>query len=142
MKLDANALKIIETLKSCSNIGENAKEHYENLLERQQKIHKDEDFHKSLQFFKALGNYDRLMILRLLKNSDMCVCELEGALQKSQPAISRHLKILEQVNLIQGWKQGKFTHYSLIKPTFDHILHIWNDWVVSTENWLQNLYSQ
>lgn len=141
MKSTSEVQKIIETLQSCESIGENAQEYYHNLLKHHQEIDNSSDFQSKQEILKALGNRDRLMIIELLSEKDRCVCELEAALQKSQPSISRHLKILEDANLIQGWKHGKFTHYSLIKGTFHKFLQQFTTWYESVCNWLQNLHS-
>lgn len=66
-----------------------------------------------------LGNKERLIIVTVLKDKDRCVCELEAILDKSQPSISHHLRELEKLNLIRGWKKGKFTYYSLLKDNLN-----------------------
>jgi ArsR family transcriptional regulator len=139
VKLSENAQKIIETLSSCANIGQNAQKHYFKLQTKTKEICMQEDYPKFLNFFKALGNPDRLLILFLLQEQDRCVCELEAALEKSQPSISRHLRLLEEAKLIHGWKQGKFTHYSLIKPTFKDFLSLWSQWHYKAANWWEDL---
>ena len=53
-----------------------------------------------------------------LKEKDRCVCELEVILNKSQPSISHHLRILEGAGLIRGWKKGKFTYYGIERNNF------------------------
>ncbi len=60
-------------------------------------------------------------------------------LQKSQPAISRDLRKLENVKLIQGWKKGKFIHYSLVKPTFNQLKTFLENWIESMGNWFEDL---
>jgi len=67
------------------------------------------------EFFSALANKKRVMILSILKKKDRCVCEIEAILDESQPAISHHLRILEKAGLIRGWKKGKFTHYDVVE---------------------------
>lgn len=68
---------------------------------------------QSINFFNALGNIERLIIINALREKDRCVCELEAILDKSQPSISHHLRELEKLDLIRGWKKGKYTYYSL-----------------------------
>ncbi|MFX1238070.1 MAG: ArsR/SmtB family transcription factor [Promethearchaeota archaeon] len=88
-------------------------------------LKKDQDFAKLLQFFNALGNKDRLIIVKTLKErGEQCVCELEAILDKSQPSISHHLRHLERVGLIKGWKKGKFTYYVLIEDEFDKYIKL------------------
>ncbi|MFO8017217.1 MAG: metalloregulator ArsR/SmtB family transcription factor [Promethearchaeia archaeon] len=108
--------EIIETLKGCIDLkNRDLVEYYQNLQEKGRKIPKDTDFQKVLRFCNALGNEDRLKIFEILKEKDRCVCELEAYLDKSQPTISHHLRILENIELIRGWKKGRFTHYDILK---------------------------
>lgn len=134
--------KIIETLSKCESIGgiskseEKAKIYYTNLLKLQNEFKSDLDKVKLTNLLKAFGNDDRFMLLDFLKEKDRCVCELEAVLDKTQPAISHHLRILEEQGLIQGWKKGKFTHYSLIKPRFEEFFELWQNWTIKIVNWL------
>ena len=73
----------------------------------------NQHLNQPLNFFNTLGNIDRLIIISVLKDKDRCVCELEAILDKSQPSISHHLRELEKLDLIRGWKKGKYTYYSL-----------------------------
>jgi len=50
--------------------------------------------------FAALADPTRRAILTLLTNGDANVAELSAPFRVSQPAISRHLKVLEQAGLI------------------------------------------
>jgi len=75
----------------------------------------DKNLNVIADFFSVLGNKERLIIVAVLKDKDRCVCELEAILDKSQPSISHHLRELEKLDLIRGWKKGKFTYYSLLK---------------------------
>ena len=89
-----------------------------NLFNSLQQLGKDLRFSKQINdssnLFSVLGNIERLIILNVLKSKDRCVCELEAILDKSQPSISHHLRELEKVDLVRGWKKGKYTYYSLV----------------------------
>jgi DNA-binding transcriptional ArsR family regulator len=126
---------IIDTLAKCDDIGD-ARSHYSYLLEKKQEILQDPINKILLLQLMAVGNEERFLILSILKEKDRCVCELEAILQKTQPAVSHHLKVLEHANLIRGWKKGKFTHYSLVKSEFDHLLTALTEWKTTTTNWL------
>jgi hypothetical protein len=67
-------------------------------------------------FFKALAEEKRLRILKLLEIRDMCICELMIALRTTQPNLTHHIKILENQNLIQRVKHGKWVYCSLTNP--------------------------
>lgn len=63
--------------------------------------------------FKALSDPTRLRILSLLTQAECCVCELERALQLSQPNISRHLNLLKTAGILQSRKQAQWAHYRI-----------------------------
>jgi DNA-binding transcriptional ArsR family regulator len=65
------------------------------------------------KFFKALADTTRLRMLGVLSYREMCVCEVMVALNLTQPTASHHLRILENVGLVQGRKEGKWVFYSL-----------------------------
>ncbi|HMK50768.1 MAG TPA: metalloregulator ArsR/SmtB family transcription factor [Thermodesulfovibrionales bacterium] len=63
--------------------------------------------------FKALSEETRLRILRLLRNGELCVCDLVAALDMIQPKVSFHLAVLKDAGFIKDRKQGKWIHYRL-----------------------------
>jgi len=67
-----------------------------------------------LVFFKSLADDTRLKILLLLlSEQELCVCEFTSALDLSQPKISRHLALLKQQGIIASRRQGQWVFYSL-----------------------------
>ena len=63
--------------------------------------------------FKALGDENRIQILKLLRNGEKCACKLLDALNISQPTLSHHMKILCDAGIVNGRKEGKWMHYSI-----------------------------
>lgn len=63
--------------------------------------------------FKALAEPIRLRILALLKEGELCVCDLTEALALPQSTVSRHLAVLRTAGWIRGRKGGAWTYYSL-----------------------------
>jgi ArsR family transcriptional regulator len=66
--------------------------------------------------FMALADPVRLRVLSMLAASpdgEVCVCEFVGPLDKSQPTVSHHLKILSNAGLVHGDRRGKWVWYSL-----------------------------
>jgi DNA-binding transcriptional ArsR family regulator len=106
--------KIKNTLCGCDDCTDGDK-YFERLQQIGSDLKFDQKLNSLLGFFNALGNKERLIILTALMNKERCVCELEAMLDKSQPSISHHLRELEKVGLIRGWKKGKYTYYSLLK---------------------------
>ena len=62
---------------------------------------------------KALSDANRIKIIKMLQRKPMCVCELQSALQIAQPTVSKHLKILEDAQLVQSVKDGLWVDYYL-----------------------------
>jgi DNA-binding transcriptional ArsR family regulator len=59
------------------------------------------------QTFAALSDPTRRAIVARLAKGDATVGELAGPFKISLPAISRHLKVLEEASLITNERQGK-----------------------------------
>jgi len=65
------------------------------------------------RIFKAFCDENRLSILKLLENGEMCACKLQEALSIGQSTLSHHMRILCDAGVVNGRKEGKWTHYSL-----------------------------
>lgn len=74
------------------------------------------------ELFKAMSDPTRLKIVNALMLSEMCVCDIAYLLKMTGPAVSHHLKVLRQCQLIKYRKDGKIVYYSLddehIAPLF------------------------
>ncbi|MDP2831836.1 MAG: metalloregulator ArsR/SmtB family transcription factor [Pseudomonadota bacterium] len=65
-------------------------------------------------FFDALGDPIRRRILTmLLDTNECCVCEMHGALDSSQPKVSRHLAVLREAGLVLARREGVWMHYRI-----------------------------
>ena len=73
------------------------------------------------QIFKALCDENRIRILKLLHNGEMCACKLLDALNISQPTLSHHMKILCDVGIVNGRKEGKWMHYSICSESAEEL---------------------
>jgi ArsR family transcriptional regulator len=66
------------------------------------------------QFFRVLGDLTRLRVLVLLiREGELCVCELTHALGEIQPKISRHLALLREAGVVLDRRQGQWIYYRL-----------------------------
>lgn len=63
------------------------------------------------QLFKAVSDRSRITILALLKDREMCVCEIMAAMKSSQPTTSRNLNMLERAGLVVRSRKGKWAFY-------------------------------
>ena len=74
--------------------------------------------------FAVLADPVRLRLLSLLASApagEACVCELVEPLERSQPTVSHHLKVLAGAGLIVGEKRGRWVWY---RPVPDRLAHL------------------
>ena len=68
---------------------------------------------KTALMFKALGDENRVRIMKMLRSGEKCACMLLDELNISQPTLSHHMKILCDSGMVAGRKEGKWMHYSI-----------------------------
>jgi len=66
---------------------------------------------------KVLSVDTRVRILQLLKNQALCVGAFSARLDVTQGAVSQHLRILRDANMVVAEKRGYFVHYRLNEDT-------------------------
>ena len=67
-----------------------------------------------VQLVKVFSDINRFKILILvLREQEVCVCEICDTLELSQPFISRHLKQIREVDILESTQEGKWVIYSL-----------------------------
>jgi ArsR family transcriptional regulator len=70
---------------------------------------------KTLEMFKLLSDESRLRILLLLTKKELCVCQVMGVLNMSQPLISRNISLLLKAGFLDNRREGKLMFYSARK---------------------------
>jgi ArsR family transcriptional regulator len=74
----------------------------------------EEDATDLARVLAALADPGRLRILSLLvANDEVCSCDLEEPLGRTQPTVSHHTKILADAGLITGEKRGRWMWWRL-----------------------------
>lgn len=63
--------------------------------------------------FKALGDSTRREILTLLNEGDLTAGEIAGHFEMSRPAITKHMDILREAELVTSEKKGQYVVYSI-----------------------------
>jgi ArsR family transcriptional regulator, arsenate/arsenite/antimonite-responsive transcriptional repressor len=66
-----------------------------------------------LAFGKALADPTRLRVLALLRERELCVCEICDALEISQSTLSTHLAILRDASAVRTRKEEQWIYYSV-----------------------------
>lgn len=90
---------------------------------------------KLVKVMKALSDPNRLKIMKLLHTKTMCVCELQYTLSLAQSSISKHLKILEEADLVSSKKDGLWVNYFLSQAPENPYAR---DMLETLQTWLQN----
>ncbi len=67
----------------------------------------------SVRVFKALGDETRLRILHLLRQGELCVCDIMSVLGIPQSRASRHLAELRATGLVTDRREGRWMYYTL-----------------------------
>jgi len=70
--------------------------------------------------YKALSDETRLRILMVLLKRELCVCQLQGILEETQPKISKHLRKLKDLGVVRDDRKDQFIYYSLNRE--DHVM--------------------
>ncbi len=74
--------------------------------------------------FKALGDPVRLRIVSIVASragGEVCVCDITGAFELSQPTISHHLKVLKEVGLLTSERRASWVYYRLVPETLGEL---------------------
>lgn len=69
------------------------------------------------RILKVLAVPTRVRILRLLKEGARCVGALEAKLDVTQGAVSQHLRVMRDADLVVDEKRGYYVHYRLNEET-------------------------
>ena len=83
---------------------------------------------------RALGDPVRREILEMLKGGRLSAGEITEHFDISAPAISRHLSVLKDADLIRDTRQGKFIYYELNTSVLEEILIFITDLKGDTDN--------
>ena len=75
-----------------------------------------EELDRTAALVKVLDSKTRLQILLLLDDAERVVHELVTELEKSQPLISQHLRVLRKAGLVSSSRNGREVLYALARP--------------------------
>ena len=87
--------------------------------------------------FKCLADDTRTKItLLIVREGELCVCELTAALDESQPKISRHLALLRSAGLLMDRRQGQWVYYRLNPQLPDWVRTVIDTTLSANTDWL------
>ena len=87
---------------------------------------------QTVEALRAAGEPTRLRVLSLLAAEELSVMELSRVLDQSQPRVSRHLKLMADVGLIERFPDGarvfyRLSHDALSRRLIDTVLDLLDD---------------
>lgn len=74
------------------------------------------DLKETTKLYGALSDETRLRLLFVLSQGEFCVQDLTGILGMPQSTISRHLGVLDAVDLVKSRRERTRVFYSLREP--------------------------
>jgi ArsR family transcriptional regulator, arsenate/arsenite/antimonite-responsive transcriptional repressor len=69
------------------------------------------------KFFLALSDRNRLRLINLMGEDEVCVCFFVEILKMPQPKVSRHLAYLRRAGIVAARREGKWMHYRIVPPS-------------------------
>jgi ArsR family transcriptional regulator len=71
---------------------------------------------KVIQIYKCFCDELRLRILNLLKDGPLCVCHLVEILDCDQVKMSKQLRYMKELEMVEGERQAQWVIYRLADP--------------------------
>ena len=75
-----------------------------------------------VKVFKALSDETRLKILMIISSKVICQKGISRHLQISDSAVSQHIKILKESNILTGYKEGYYVFYRINEEVFNECI--------------------
>lgn len=92
---------------------------------------------ETAEIFKAFCDENRIRILEMLQTGEKCGCKLLEELNVTQPTLSHHMKILCDAGIVEGRKEGKWTHYKISNDGRKNALKLLEE-ITNTNNSCEN----
>lgn len=74
------------------------------------------------EVMRALADPTRRGILNLLKSGAMAASEIGDHFQMSAAAVSKHLAILREAELVRSRREGKYIYYELTASVLEEVM--------------------
>jgi len=75
------------------------------------------DSERLARIFKVLSVDTRVRMIDMLKQRNLCVNALARALNITPAAVSQHLRVLRDADIVKAEKKGYFVHYRVNEST-------------------------
>ena len=74
------------------------------------------------EVMKALSDPTRREILNMLKSGAMAATDIAGCFDMSGAAVSKHLAILREAELVRTRREGKYIYYELTASVLEEVM--------------------
>jgi DNA-binding transcriptional ArsR family regulator len=76
-----------------------------------------------IEILKALSANSRIQIIKLIMDKRLCVNAIARNLNITQSAVSQHLKVLKDCNVVFSERYGSIIHYQLNKEKIEKFIN-------------------
>lgn len=83
----------------------------------------------AVEFLKLMSEENRLKIVCLLAQGELCVCDIWSALSIPQNLASHHLKALKEFGIIESRKEGLKVFYSINNDSLNSSKKLFNEFL-------------
>jgi len=87
--------------------------HLEKVEQARKEAISDRDLERLSLTYRVLGDPNRLKIVMVLRNVEMCVCDLAAFTGLSESAVSHQLRRLKDLALVKSRREGQIIYYAL-----------------------------
>jgi len=98
--------------------------HLEKVEQARQEAISDRDLERLSLTYRVLGDPNRLKIVMVLRNVEMCVCDLAAFTGLSESAVSHQLRRLKDLALVKSRRDGQIIYYSLDDAHVTELLEV------------------
>ena len=103
--------------------------HLEKIEQARQEAISDRDLERLSLTYRVLGDPNRLKIVMVLRNVEMCVCDLAAFTGLSESAVSHQLRRLKDLALVKSRREGQIIYYELDDEHVTELLDVGLDHV-------------
>jgi DNA-binding transcriptional ArsR family regulator len=82
--------------------------------------------HTTVSVLKAIGHPARLRILAMLRDGELCVCQMTALLDLATSTVSAHLADLRRAGLVSERKDGRWVFYRLAEQASPVLVPVWD----------------
>ncbi len=96
--------------------------HLDNVRSYQSQILPTAKAQQMAEVFGVLADTNRLRLLSVLVNQELCVCDLAALTKMTESAVSHQLRLLKAMRLVSYRREGRNVYYSLADS---HIINLY-----------------